>query len=148
MFRVVKFSDAPALTQKDCLPRRVRLYAVASMDASERPNVGAESRGLRTRRVLFVVSREQPERYDSLTRAFGGDDDVQVIFDRRRFERRQADAVQLAERRRDERRSGDRERTLRTIGWVRIPMREDALTRPFDVPRDPAPARDPDRPRR
>jgi hypothetical protein len=102
----------------------------------------------RVRRVLFVVSRDQPERYESLMRAFGGDDDVQVIFDRRRFERGQGDGAVLAERRRDEGRSEDRERTLRTIGWVRIPMREDALTRPFDVPRDPAPARDPDRPRR
>ena len=144
-------SSSPTLarvTQKVCLPSRVRLYAVARVDASERSNANAESRGSRTRRVLFVVSRDQPERYDSLARAFSGDDDVQVIFDRRRFERRQADGAPRAERREHERRSEVHERTLQTIGWVRIPTRDEPVTRPFDVPRDPAPARDPDRPRR
>jgi len=59
----------------------------------------------RTRtRVLFVVSRERPDRYDSLVRAFGDDAEVKVIFDRRRVARR----------------SDARDWMLRSAGWFRV----------------------------
>src|SRR2546430_11797878 len=40
------------------------------------------------RRMLFVVSRDLPERHRSLAYAFDDDDGVRVIFDRRRGDRR------------------------------------------------------------
>jgi hypothetical protein len=54
--------------------------------------------------VLFVVSRERPDRYDSLVRAFGDDAEVKVIFDRRRVARR----------------SDARDWMLRSAGWFRV----------------------------
>jgi hypothetical protein len=74
----------------------------------------------RKRRVLFVVSREEPERFESLSQAFAGDDDVQVIFDRRHGERRRRADTPLTERRQRDRRSAARAWALRTIGWVRV----------------------------
>jgi hypothetical protein len=70
--------------------------------------------------VLFVVSRERPDRYESLVRAFGGDMDVKVIFDRRRLDRRRQNATPITDRRRWERRSEWRAWTLRSRGWIRI----------------------------
>jgi hypothetical protein len=69
---------------------------------------------------LFVVSRDRPERYDSLAHAFSGDDDVQVIFDRRRGDRRQRNQKPVADRRRRDRRSDARAWTIRATGWIRV----------------------------
>jgi hypothetical protein len=73
-----------------------------------------------TLRALFVVSRDLPERYNSLAYAFDGDRGVRVIFDRRRSDRRQQTGVPLIERRREDRRSADRDWTLRSVGWIQI----------------------------
>jgi len=72
------------------------------------------------RRALFVVSRDLPERYNSLAYAFDGDRGVRVIFDRRRADRRQQTRGPLVERRREDRRSADRDEALRSVGWVEI----------------------------
>ena len=72
------------------------------------------------RRALFVVSRDLPERYNSLAYAFDGDRSVRVIFDRRRADRRQQNAAPLIERRQEDRRSADRDWTLRSVGWIQI----------------------------
>ncbi len=72
------------------------------------------------RRVLFVVSRDLPERYESLAYAFDGDDGVRVIFDRRRAERRQWTDGPTIERRHENRRSAEGDRVLRSVGWIRI----------------------------
>lgn len=65
-------------------------------------------------RLLFVVSRNAPERYQFLRYAFAGDDYVEVVLDRRWAERRQTPVGITVERRRAERRvhpvSGDLER--------------------------------------
>jgi hypothetical protein len=58
-------------------------------------------------RLLFIVARGAPERYDFLRYAFAGDDDVQVIFDRRRQQRRRRDLGNPVERRRKDRRVQD-----------------------------------------
>lgn len=71
-------------------------------------------------RTLFVVSRDLPERYNSLAYAFDGDRAVRVIFDRRRADRRQRTSEPVLERRREDRRSADREWTLRSAGWIQI----------------------------
>ena len=73
-----------------------------------------------SRRVLFVVSRDLPERYESLAYAFDGDDRVRVIFDRRRAERRQRTGMSASERRHEDRRSADGDLVLCSVGWVRI----------------------------
>ena len=73
-----------------------------------------------TRRVLFVVSRDLPERYNSLAYAFEGDRSVRVIFDRRRADRRQQNTTPLIERRQEDRRSADRDWRLRSVGWIQI----------------------------
>lgn len=72
------------------------------------------------RRILFVVSRDLPERYESLAYAFDGDDGVRVIFDRRRAERRQWMGGPTIERRHEDRRSAEGDRVFRSVGWVRI----------------------------
>jgi hypothetical protein len=74
----------------------------------------------RKRRLLFVVSREQPQRYDSLAHAFSGDEEVKVIFDRRRGERRQRSQVPSVERRRRDRRSAIRAWAVGAVGWIRV----------------------------
>jgi hypothetical protein len=76
--------------------------------------------GGRRRRLLFVISREQPHRYDSLADAFGGDEDVKVIFDRRRGERRQRSQVPVVERRSRDRRSAIRAWAVGAVGWIRV----------------------------
>ena len=73
-----------------------------------------------TRRALFVVSRDLPERYNSLAYSFDGDRGVRVIFDRRRADRRQQDTAPLIERRQEDRRSADRDWRLRSVGWIQI----------------------------
>lgn len=74
-----------------------------------------------SRPALFIVSRDLPERYNSLAYAFDGDRGVRVIFDRRRSERRQQTGVPLIERRKENRRSADRDWELRSTGWVQVP---------------------------
>jgi hypothetical protein len=69
---------------------------------------------------LFVVSRAQPQRYDSLTHAFGGEEDVKIIFDRRRSERRQRSQVPVVERRSRDRRSAIRAWAVGAVGWIRV----------------------------
>lgn len=71
-------------------------------------------------RALFVVSRDLPERYNSLAYAFDGDRSVRVIFDRRRADRRQHRGAPPIERRRENRRSAVRDWTLRSVGWIEV----------------------------
>ncbi len=72
------------------------------------------------RRVLFVVSRDLPELYESLAYAFDGDYGVRVIFDRRRAERRRWTGPPTIERRHEDWRSGASDWQLRSVGWVQI----------------------------
>jgi hypothetical protein len=85
------------------------------------PSRSAERRTVAppARRTLFVVSRDQPRRYDSLAHAFDGDYGVRVIFDRRRGDRRQRPETPTLERRQEGRRSEARDGVLRSVGWVR-----------------------------
>jgi hypothetical protein len=73
-----------------------------------------------SRPSLFIVSRDLPERYNSLAFAFDGDRDVRVIFDRRRSERRRQERTPAVERRKEDRRSGDRDETMRLSGWIQV----------------------------
>jgi hypothetical protein len=73
-----------------------------------------------SRPALFIVSRDLPERYNSLAFAFDGDRGVRVIFDRRRSDRRRQERTPLVERRKEDRRSTDRDSTMRSTGWVQV----------------------------
>ena len=73
-----------------------------------------------TRPSLFIVSRDLPERYNSLAFAFDGDRGVRVIFDRRRSDRRRQAETPVVERRKDDRRSADRDETMRMTGWMQV----------------------------
>ena len=71
-----------------------------------------------SRPSLFVVSRDLPERFNSLAFAFDGDRGVRVILDRRRGDRRRQAETPVVERRKEDRRSVDRDETMRLTGWV------------------------------
>jgi hypothetical protein len=75
---------------------------------------------LRTRRksILFVVARNAADHYRYLKQTFAGDEHVEVVFDRRRAERRRRASGQTPERRRGDRRSRlDVTERLRSAGW-------------------------------
>jgi hypothetical protein len=55
-------------------------------------------------RYLFVVSVQHPALYDHLLERFANDPNAEVILDRRRVERRQAEIAVPGERRRADRR--------------------------------------------
>jgi hypothetical protein len=73
-------------------------------------------------RLIFVVARSDPERYDYLKRTFREEAKVDVVLDRRRRgERRWHDATpSLDERRRTDRRRVDTGESLRSLGWALI----------------------------
>jgi hypothetical protein len=66
------------------------------------------------------VSRDLPERFNSLAFAFDGDRGVRVIFDRRHTDRRREDRTPVVERRKEDRRSAGRDETMRLTGWVQV----------------------------
>src|SRR5213076_3161842 len=79
--------------------------------------------------LLFVVSRDAPDRYEYLKRVFAGDSRVRVILDRRAVERRKTPFPPGGERRRADRRSkSETEDRLRQQGWamVRVELPLDA----------------------
>jgi len=73
-----------------------------------------------SRPSLFIVSRDLPERYNSLAFAFDGDRGVRVIFDRRRGDRRRLKTTPALERRKGDRRSVNRDSAMRQTGWVQV----------------------------
>src|SRR4051794_31131408 len=90
---------------KDCMPRPSPIYASDVMGfASGSSATRTRETPRRRTRVLFVVSRDRPDRHESLVHAFSSDADVKVIFDRRRADRR----------------SDVRTGALRSMGWVRV----------------------------
>lgn len=69
-------------------------------------------------KLLFIVSRLEPERYDDLARAFAGEETVEVILDRRRGERRLQRGDIMDDRRRRDRRVRDVGGELSRLGWA------------------------------
>ena len=74
-------------------------------------------------RFLIVVSRSDPARYEELTRVFFRAENTEVIFDRRRGDRRSLRMRIPIERRRADRRQRPTAEDLRTTGWalLRLP---------------------------
>jgi hypothetical protein len=63
--------------------------------------------------------------YETLKRSFAGHADVEVVFDRRRRERRWQAVPIERNRRQRERRVADIDALLRQIGWVVVQRRTD-----------------------
>ena len=71
-------------------------------------------------RLVFVVSRTQPERYAFLKRAFDGEEAVEIVLDRRHAERRCQVTTCAQERRRRERRARAHTGELDRLGWTLV----------------------------
>jgi hypothetical protein len=86
--------------------------------------------GAATVRGLIIVSRDQPELWETLAREFGRSQEIRVILDRRYGERRKAEQSYAPDRRGSERRSMPRiEEDLRARQYV--------LARPhYRLPKD------------
>src|SRR5205823_14346272 len=79
--------------------------------------------------LLFVVSRDAPDRYEYLKPVFAGDSRVRVILDRRVVQRRKTPFPPGGERRRADRRSKSQTQDgLRQLGlaMVRVALPLDA----------------------
>ncbi len=70
-------------------------------------------------RVLLVVSRQEPGLYDHLRRTLETAT-VEVVFDRRRGERRQRSETPEVDLRRGNRRQHDINEDLRRLGWAQV----------------------------
>ena len=71
-------------------------------------------------RRLIVVARDEPDLYDYIRRDNVGDDNVVVLLDRRRTQRRRLKEPRVPERRRGERRHYDIDVLLMTEGWAEV----------------------------
>jgi hypothetical protein len=73
----------------------------------------------KVRKLLFVVAPGQRLLYESLTRTFANDENVEVVLDRRIAERRQQrSSAPPDRRRRDRRRRRDVEQDLASRGFA------------------------------
>ena len=71
-------------------------------------------------RLVFVVSRKEPERYDFLKQAFNEEETVEIVLDRRRDQRRRQSVPPAPERRRGDRRTTARNGELDRLGWTLV----------------------------
>ena len=71
------------------------------------------------RRDLLIVSIDRRDIYELLQKDLG--DRFEVIFDRRRGERRSLLSTTAENRRRGERRSSDESYLVKTVGVIRVP---------------------------
>ena len=79
-------------------------------------------------RCLFVVARAQPDLWHRLRRDFAGDEEVHVILDRRRDERRRGVRTYDPERRRSNRRRPRIDTDLRYRSFVILHEQQGALS--------------------
>ena len=73
-------------------------------------------------REIFIVARDRPDLYRYLSQTFADAENVQVIWDRRAGERREAgiEARRPERRRTDRRRRASVEQELRAVGYAFI----------------------------
>ncbi len=70
-------------------------------------------------RLLFIVSQERRELYDTLRQVLANEKNVEVVLDRRVLKRRQREAPPASERRRFGRRGRSLEEAeVHTRGWT------------------------------
>lgn len=80
-----------------------QLQANEGAQSIRRDSAGAVAPSSSGRR-LFIISRDHPKLYERAFKAFGGTRDTQVIYDRRRGQRRRGEPASATERRRGDRR--------------------------------------------
>src|SRR3989442_11447502 len=78
--------------------------------------------GGRMSRLLFVVSRAEPKRYEYLRTAFAGEEAMEIVFDRRVGQRLRSPMPYEGDRRRGDRRAPDLSHEL-------DPLRDALVTR-------------------
>lgn len=71
-------------------------------------------------RLLFVVARAEPARYEYLRDAFATEEAVEIVFDRRVGQRRQGQRTRQPERRRRDRRARDVSHELGRLGYALV----------------------------
>ena len=79
-------------------------------------------------RCLFIVARDQPDLWHHLRRDFAEDEEVQVVLDRRRGERRQRVQAHDLERRQTGRRLVSIDRDLRYRSFVILHQQQGVLS--------------------
>ncbi|MEK7701368.1 MAG: hypothetical protein AAB418_05110 [candidate division NC10 bacterium] len=79
------------------------------------------------RRDLYIVATDRKDLYEILKRQFAGNDNVEVVLDRRRGQRRQATGASAAEKRRAERRLASEAHLLKTLGVVLVSRDRDEM---------------------
>jgi len=72
------------------------------------------------RRLVFVVSRDNLEKFEELKREFANEEIVDVILDRRHADRRVRDVTPELERRHGDRRRREVQPQLQEKGWALI----------------------------
>jgi len=91
--------------------------------------------------LVFIVSRHRPKLREYLQREFAGNDEVEVIVDRRLAERRLREVDHAPDRRHVDRRDSGAAERLRSMGWTVVwrdasttvyVAREEALVVPPD----------------
>ena len=93
-----------------------------------------ESRSLEARptrdrvRCLFIVARDQPDLWHNLRRDFAGDEEVQVVLDRRRGEQQQHRQRHEPDRRQGGRRRATIDTDLRYRSFVVIHEQQGILS--------------------
>ena len=76
--------------------------------------------GGRMSRLLFVVSRAEPKRYEYLRTAFAGEEAMEIVFDRRVGQRRRSPMPYEGDRRRGDRRARDLSHELDRLGYALV----------------------------
>jgi hypothetical protein len=72
---------------------------------------------------LVIVSRTRPDLYAHITRQFFANPRHELIFDRRRVQRRRIKLLAALDRRRGDRRTGfEIDETIRVQGWAVVPI--------------------------
>src|SRR5262249_30794791 len=93
---------------------------VAVDDVTAIPPVPASADRPRRGRFLYVIARDDSERYRFVRQHFADQTGIEIVHDRRGGERRVHRAALDAERRRAERRHRDIDRDLRAVGWALV----------------------------
>jgi hypothetical protein len=78
-------------------------------------------------RYLFIISRRVPLTYTTMKDSCEGQNDIEIILDRRHAERRRLAVPARADRRGHERRSLKIDGLLKQLGWVFIKREAEGL---------------------
>jgi hypothetical protein len=106
------------------LARRLRQLREPEQAVLIESNTGADAAPSMLVHRRVIVARDKADEYDEIRRR-EGDEDVIVIVDRRKIDRRQRAGAYVVERRRAERRRHDIQPLLFRQGWAEVRAAED-----------------------